>query len=231
MDCLTSLPPEVLQRLLSKLDQTALIGVVPSVCKTLRQHALTVATSVSLELRQKRAANNFAAWVAKNGHAALASLKLAASANIHVRLPFSATAQQLRHLLIAGGRLHQSAVCFEAAAQLTTLEIAGVTADRQLLQRLALLTSLESLTLHNIDSGPLIGMQQVSLLGTYRAGTAAGRLVCSTIQLQQLHVLQSQLHMVETTWPAFCSISVGCHCVTDVMHPCSCAVIFSAMVM
>jgi hypothetical protein len=160
MDCLTSLPPEVLQRLLSKLDQTTLIGVVPAVCRSLRKQALAVATSVSLELRQKRVADNFAAWVAKNGHTALAALELVASANIHVQLPFSATAQQLRHLLVAGGRLHQSAICYEAAAQLTSLEIAGVTADRQLLQRLALLTNLECLKLHNIDSGPLIGMQQ-----------------------------------------------------------------------
>jgi hypothetical protein len=92
-------------------------------------------------------------------------LELVASGNINVQLPFSATAQQLRHLLIAGGRLPQAAVRFEAAAQLTSLEIAGVTADRQLLQCLALLTSLECLTLHNIDSGPLIGMQQLSLQG------------------------------------------------------------------
>ncbi|KAF6249259.1 hypothetical protein COO60DRAFT_1582175, partial [Scenedesmus sp. NREL 46B-D3] len=156
MDWLTSLPPEVLQRLLSKLDQTTLIGVLPSVCKRLRTQAATVAASVSVELRHCRAGDNFAAWVAKHGHTALASLELRSAACIHVQLPFAATPPHLQQLMLAGGVYKQNAIRFDLALQLTSLEITGIKPDFQLLRRIAVLTNLQSLTLHNIDSGPLI---------------------------------------------------------------------------
>jgi hypothetical protein len=161
MDCLTTLPPEVLQRLLSKLDQSTLIGTVPSVCKSLRNQALAVAASVSVELGNKTAADKFAAWVAKYGHTALGSLEVLAPRNVHVQLPFSAAVQQLQQLVLAGGRCSQQAICFGALLQLTSLEITGITADRSLLHEIALLENLQSLALHNIDSGPLIGEQDV----------------------------------------------------------------------
>jgi hypothetical protein len=161
MDCLTTLPPEVLQRLLSKLDQATLIGVVTSVCKTLRSQALAVASTVTVELGHKAAADKFAAWVAKYGHTALASLEVLAPSKVHVQLPFSAAAPQLQHLRLAGGRFNQQSINFEAAVQLISLEATNITADSDLLHRVAVLTSLQSLALHNIDSGPLIGARHL----------------------------------------------------------------------
>lgn len=156
-DPVSSLPPEVLHKLLCKLDQNTLTRVLPLVSRILRTAALAALQDVVVELSSRKKASQFSRWSEVHGHKHLCSLEVLSLSSVQVQLPFAAKAAHLSSLVIAGGRyIHHPSFDIALRNQLTSLEMAAITADEHLLQQISVLQNLHTLHLHNIDFGPVI---------------------------------------------------------------------------
>lgn len=224
------LPPEVLVKLLSKLDQQQL-GVASLVCTSWRDAAFVALKQLVLTVKDHKQASLLPYWLAGRAqHLQHLELCYSLNAPIEVHLPLS-NAAQLCSLSVRGGKLTGDASNALALVKhsLTALYFDQVSADLQLLSNIAALTNLHSLTLYAIPWGPMIStasrnrygkaansvwstllqLTSLSLAGCDLDNSAVKQITCLS-NLQRLDLSANQLRDAEVLLPLSSSLTYLC---------------------